>query len=252
MMEGMRRRVVGLMTVCAAAVLLVACGDDRTDVGTGGPSTTSPATTSTSTDAPTSTTAAGALPGERVEIFPYEGASLAVVGVEAGDTLNVRERPGTDSAVAFELEPLDMGFTATGHNRDMGDSFWSEINSEGRTGWANTSFLLQPGATDDITSQVAPNPEDRPRADTMRALGMAVAEPRASDEPPSRIVVVAGPSVGDLGEITIDIIGLGDDAVGGERLHIFGEPEDGGEGFVLRTVERTVLCSRGVSDGNCV
>jgi hypothetical protein len=59
------------------------------------------------------------------------------------------------------------------------------------------------------------------------------------------------PTVGDLGEVTYDVIGLGDDAVYGYRLHVFGEPVT--DGFSLRTVERTYLCSRGVdADELCV
>jgi hypothetical protein len=243
-----------LSTLVALALVLVvlvggaACGRNGEDVGAG-----DGRTTTTTTTAATTTTATppseDELPGERVEIFPHEGAQLAVVGVAVGDTLNVREGPGVDFGVAFELEPLAVGITATGHNRHLDESMWAEITAQGRTGWANTTYLLQPGAVDDITSQIA---EDRPRAETMRALGRVVAERVASDDPPSTIVVVDGPTVGDLAEITVDVIGFGDDSVGGERLHIFAEPAEGGTGFVLRTVERTVLCSRGVADETCV
>jgi hypothetical protein len=59
------------------------------------------------------------------------------------------------------------------------------------------------------------------------------------------------PSVGDLGEVTYDVIGLGDDAVRGLRLHVFGQPID--EGFSLKTVEMTALCGRGADDdGGCI
>ena len=40
---------------------------------------------------------------------------------------------------------------------------------------------------------------------------------------------------------------------GGERLHVFGQPLDSGEGFSLMAVEATVMCDRGVTDeGFCV
>jgi hypothetical protein len=249
-------RHLGWLAVVAVvvAVLGAACGGDGTTSagsGTGADGTTT--TVATSTTSTTAPPADGALPGERIEIYPYEGAPLAVVGVAADDTLNVRSGPGVDFDVVFELEPLATGVAATGHNRGLGDEgIWSEITSEGRTGWANTSYLLQPGGVDDITTEIAPRPEDRPRAETMRQLGETVAAMRASDDPRSSIVVVDGPQVGDLAEITVDVIGFGDDSVGGERLHIFAEPDEGGEGFVLRTVERTVLCSRAVDDNVCV
>jgi len=58
--------------------------------------------------------------------------------------------------------------------------------------------------------------------------------------------------VGDLGDTTYDVIGLGDDAQLGWRLHVFGTPSESGEGFFLKSIERTLLCGRGVSDGFCV
>ena len=50
----------------------------------------------------------------------------------------------------------------------------------------------------------------------------------------------------DLGEIAVDVIGLGDDSVGGYRLRIFAE--EGPDTFTVRTVERTTFCSRGAGD----
>lgn len=228
------------------ALLAVACGDDDGG-GRGAADTTQPSAT-------TATSSAAALPGERVEIFPYKDAKLAVVGVAAGDTLNVRSGPGTEFDVVYDLGPTAMNATATGHNRSVGDGvFWSEISADGRTGWARTSFLLQPGQVNDVTAAMFPTPADRPTAKTMAELGQAVARRRASQEPESRIVMVEQPTVGDLGEVTFDVIGVGDDSVGGERLKIFAEPGPRRESFTVRTVEATTFCSRGVSqDGLCV
>jgi hypothetical protein len=65
--------------------------------------------------------------------------------------------------------------------------------------------------------------------------------------------MVIPPTVGDLGEVTFDVVGLLDDAQLGWRLHIFGQPTEGGEGFSLKSVEATALCGRGVTeDGLCV
>jgi hypothetical protein len=53
--------------------------------------------------------------------------------------------------------------------------------------------------------------------------------------------------------VTYDVVGLGDDAVFGFRLHIFGEPTENGEAFSLKSVEATSLCGRAVTaDGVCV
>ncbi len=100
-----------------------------------------------------------------------------------------------------------------------------------------------------MTAQVVDSLGGTPSAETMLELGALVAEARASDEPPSRIRMTVPPKVGDLGEVTYDVVGLGDDALFGERLHIFGRPTEGGEGFALQSVERTLLCARGLSAG---
>jgi hypothetical protein len=241
------RRSSAALIVMVLAFVAGACGDDAADDGVGAANTTQ--TTSTTM----ASSAGEPLPGERVEIFPHKDAQLAVVGVAAGDTLNVRAGPGTEFDVVYDLGPTDMSATATGHNRSVGGSFWSEISVDGRTGWANTSYLLQPGQVDDVTASMFPTPADRPSARTMAEVGQAVARRRASEEPPSKIVVVEEPTVGDLGEITVDVIGLGDDSVGGERLKVFAQPDARRESFTVRSVEATTFCSRGVTgDRRCV
>ena len=69
-------------------------------------------------------------------------------------------------------------------------------------------------------------------------------------DPPSDIVIVVAPTVGDLGTVTYDVVGLGDDSVRGLRLLVFGEPVS--DGFSLKSVERTLLCGRGLFEGLCV
>lgn len=239
------KRSSATVLVVALAFSAAACGND----GEG-----ADAVNSTQPTATTASSSPAAMPGERVETFPYKGARLAVAGVAADDKLNVRSGPSTEFDVVFDLGPTAMHATATGHNRSVGaGGFWSEISADGRTGWAKTTFLLQPGQVDDITTALFPTPADRPTAKTMAELGQAVARRRASDEPKSNVVVVEHPTVGDLAEITVDVIGLGDDSVGGERLKIFAHPGQRGESFSVRTVEATTFCSRGVAeDRRCV
>lgn len=189
---------------------------------------------------------------------PYEGpplggrpGRLAVVGVAADDVLNVREEPGTDAAVVTTLDPLASEVAATGRARLLSTSIWLEVEVDGVTGWANSSFFAHLGATDDITARVLEDAGDRPSAPTLEELADAVATVVASQDPPSRVVVSAGPDGGDLGEVTVDVIGLADDAVMGLRLVVFATVDP--DGFTLRTVEATALCGRGVTaDGICV
>jgi hypothetical protein len=227
-----------LATALVLTVLAVACG------GTDGEPRTTGAAGPTGTTQPS---AGAGLPGERQEIFPYEGAKLAVAGVAADDTLKVRSGPGTDFNVVLELPPTAMNATATGHNRSRNAGFWSEITVEGRTGWANAAFLLQPGDVNDITAALFPTPAQRPTEKTMLELGRAVARIRTGHDPEADIVVVENPTVGDVGEITVDIVGLADDSVGAERLKIFAEAAARNERFTVRSVEATTFCRRGVT-----
>lgn len=247
-----------LLALAVVAVLAAGCGDD--DAGTTAGSTTTTTTTdvpkTSTTDGGPATTAAttpdGDLPGEPVEAPPAAGAELVVVGVEAGDVLHVRALPDPGAASVAQLGPLADGVAATGQNRRVGDAVWAQVESDGTTGWVNTAFVAQLGATDDATARLYPEVADRPVAETLVQLAGEVARDAAGDaEPAPRVTVVDGPSVGDLGEVVIDVIGYADDSVLGERLHLFAE-EEGSDSFRLRTVEATTLCRRAVSGGLCV
>lgn len=253
----MRRALLGLLAI---TLVLAGCGDDDAETTTGTSVVTETETDTETVTADPSTTSTTAtptpteLPGERIELFPYEGTELGVVGVQADDVLNVRAAPGVEYEIVARLDPLADGIQPTGHNRQLEDgTIWAQITADGTTGWASTAFLAHPGQVRDVTSQLYPTPEDRPRGDTMVQLGEQVADRVSVDgEPQPDVVVVDGPTVGDLGEITVDVVGYPDDAQYGERLRIFAEPDPGGESFTVRTVESELLCRRGVSDGLCV
>lgn len=135
--------------------------------------------------------------------------------------LNVRTGPGTDYPVAFTLAPRFTDVTATGHNRSLGDGgFWVEVSADGDLGWASVASLAHPGQVTDITGDLG----ELPAAETMVAIAEQVGALRASEEPRSDIVIVTDPEVGDLGEIKVDVIGLGDDAQSGERLRVSPPP----------------------------
>lgn len=215
--------------------------------------TTTTSTTTTTTTAPTGTTTT-TLPGEPLDIgWPAAGDVLGVVGVEHDDVLNVRRAPGTDREIVATLDPTADDVVATGRVRSLLRSIWYEVEVGGTVGWASASFLAYLGSTDDATSEIVDALGEIPRAETMVDLGAVVAEMMAFDEPPTRITVTVAPTVGDLGEVTYDVVGFPDDAVLGARLHVFGQPTADGEEFSLQAVERTWLCRRGVTpDGLCV
>ncbi len=270
-------RTSGLRAVVllAGVLLLSACaGDDATDViaddissstaastadtgtsettGTtlsttiGETTTTAEETTTTTQPATTATT----LPGEPIDAFAGAGAVLAVVGVADDDALNVRALPGTDQDVVATAGPTADDLVATGRARSLPNSIWYEVTVDGTTGWVSTRFVAFVGGTDDATAEYLAD-HSAPGAETMTDLGLIVAEDFASEDPPSSVVQSVAPTVGDLGEVTYDVIGLGDDALAGFRLHIFATEDENGETFTLRTIERTTFCTRGLSGELC-
>ena len=246
-------------------------------------STTEPPTT---TGAPSTTTSVAAtvpLPGDPSDFGPAEGAILAVVGVDHDDVLNVRDVPAGEIIATLDLLNPYVGFlevrdapsgeivavfdswagavVATGRTRQLPTTTWHELRVAGLTGWSSAAYLAQLGTTDDVTAHIIDILGEIPEAATMLDLGFVVAETVASDDPPSRVVVSVAPFVFEaIGEITVDVLNVGDDSILGSRLAIFAHagddwmPESLGP-FTLRSVERTVLCytSRGVTeDGLCL
>jgi hypothetical protein len=245
------------MLFAALSLALVACGGDSAATTTteASATTTAPTTTTqpatTTTTQPDTTTTTPELPGEPIEFGPREGDTLAVIGVAHDDVLNLRAAPGANQDIVAEIPNLYSDLTALGNTRDLGDAFWVEVDFEGTAGWVHMSFIGYIGVTDDATSQVVATLGDGPYAETMLDIGLIVAETFASEEPASIIVLTVAPTVGDLGEVTYDVIGIGDDAVRGFRVHVFGQPND--ETFDLKSVEVTTLCGRGVTDeGLCL
>lgn len=224
-----------------------------TGVTTTSTSSTSTTTTgsTTSTTAPTTTTTV--LAGEEIDFGPRAGDVLAVIGVRFDDVLNVRAGPGTDQPIVATLAPTSNEAVATGHTRALPRSFWTEVTVGDVTGWASLAYLGFLGVTSDVTGDVVAALGGVPTADTMEELGLVVAGTQASDEPRSDIVVVTAPTVGDVGEVVVDVVGLGDDALAGLRLRVVGGIPDSGDGFFLTLVEATALCARGVTgDGLCL
>ncbi len=216
------------------------------------PTTVPATTTSTSVEESTTTTGTSSgLPGEPIDFGPAEGDTLAVIGVAHDDVLNLRAAPGADQEILDGIPPLYDDLTALGETRQLPGSMWIRVDYDGSDGWVNIRFIGYLGDTTDATADIVESLGEVPGAETMLDLGQIVAESLASDEPVSDIVLTVAPTVGDLGEVTYDVVGLGDDAVRGLRVHVFGQPGD--ESFTLDTVEITTLCGRGVDgDGFCI
>ena len=232
--------------------------DDETTTSTtagDGSTTTVGSTTSGSDDETTTSTTDGSttttgLAGQPWDGFAQEGDVLAVLGVAHDDVLNVRAGPGTDTEIVATADPTANDLVATGRARELPRSFWYEVTVDGVTGWVSISFVAYEGGTDDATAEFLDG-DPLPEVETMQEMGELVAEAFASDEPPSDIVQSVAPTVGDLGEVTYDVVGIGDDAGAGYRLRVFATPTESGEGFALKSIERTWYCTRGLSGELC-
>lgn len=261
---------------------------EGTTTGDGGGSPSGEESPADEASAPTTAAADRApsgedLPGEPYEYGPDEGTSLAVVGVDFDDVLNVRDVPfgeiiatlDYEHPIAYLLgvrempagEPIawfdswDGAIVATGRTRKLPTTVWHEVQVAGVTGWASGAYLAPIGLSEDVTAHIIDRFGEQPEVDTLADLALLVGESFASVEPPSRVVITLAPGVFEaIGEVTVDVLGLGDDSLLGYRLHIaadaggdwmFGDPGP----FTFRSVRRTVLCHshRGVTaDGLCV
>ena len=218
-------------------------------------STSTVPTVTTTLPDPTTTTIPSTLEigdweGELIEFGPTNGARLLVVGVRYNDVLNVRDGPGADHGVITTLEPVSTQPLALGMTWLRPESAWYAIDIDGVQGWASAQFLSQRAGIFDVTATVVERMGEVPESGSLIELGMSIARAYASEDPPSTIEQPAGVIIGEVGEITIDVIGLGDDAVAGYRLRIVADDVDGR--WVLSNVEATVLCSRGVAEDRCV
>lgn len=248
------------LLIAGVLILTAGCATEaETTTTTGAVDTTSTTESVTTTTAESTTTTAGetttttsttttvtTIPGEPIDFGPMEGDVLMVIGVAHDDVLNLRELPGPSFDIIDTIPPDYMELVALGNTRDIGPAFWIEVEYEGTVGWVHMGFVGFEGITDDMTAFVVDELGERPTAESLSELGLIVAEVFASEEPESDLVMVAPESVGDLGEVTYDVIGLGDDAVLGMRVHVFADEVS--DGFSLHTVEVTTICGRGVDD----
>ena len=251
----------GLLLLVSLTLVSACSPSDGTSSSSSTSSTTSEQTTTTAqttttgmeqTTTTVASTTSTTLRGDPVAGGPTRGSVFWVVGVAHDDVLNLRVAPGADQTIILGIPPTEDSVLALGETRAL-PAWWTRVEYDGVFGWVHLSYLAFGGATTDMTSEVLARTGGTLEAATMADLGLAVAEVVASEDPPSDIVMVVPATIGDLGEVTFDVIGLGDDSVRGIRLHVFGAQT--GAGFSLKSVEGTALCdpTRGVTDdGLCV
>ena len=174
---------------------------------------------------------------------PAEGTALATVGINHAEHVSVYGHPAGEEVVAT-LDSLAQEIVATGNIRVLEANLWYEVSVGEATGWVNSLHLAYLGSADDVTWQIITSMGQTPTTETMIDLGQIVAEAVAADDPLSRIAISGAPVVGDLGEITMDVTNPSGDVFVGFRLHVFAHVHENGEGFTLKSIERTWLCAR--------
>ena len=259
-----------LALIVAIAALVVALGDSDDDGAaavddqpeatavTSAPVATAPAPIPTTTIStvqtlpPAPTTTAGqqvvtattaAEPDEEAE----QRLVLAVVGIGYDSTLNVREEPG--GQIVARLDSAATGIVPTGTRQEVSGVLWHEVHAAGVVGWVSGDYVTPLGATVDATTEIVARLGQAPSAANLAALGRTVAGAVASEsDPESRVRISGEPTVGELSEVTMDVVGQPDDSIRGFRLRVFATRNSDGT-FTLRNVEGTVMCyiDRGVS-----
>lgn len=251
-----------MITVAAAAatLALASCGADDDEAPP--PQTVQPTETAspspeeaTPGEAPTDNAPVppdDALPGADTELGPAAGDRLIPVGVAHDDVLHVRDAPGADSGAVGQLQPVDTGITATGHNRQLDDSsVWAEIEvpDEQIIGWSSTEYLGYIGDAVDITADFP----DGWTGESVWQLAEQVIAARYEDhedyEDLSFVLIADAVEVPGASDALIDVLEFADHAVRGDRVSVRGTATD--EGYLLERVAVTPLCWRGVSQGLC-
>lgn len=245
-------------TTTAAATETVEGGDGQTEPTVDEPSEGDPDEADGTTTRATSTPVEDNLPGEPFFIGPARGEAMDVVGVRYNDVLNLRALPDPGADIVTTAAPLSAAPTlvSSGEGRLLTSAAWWEITADGEPVWANATFLGSLGPAGDVTDEL-PALEASSLSDLAEAVGAT-----RGDGPEPLVVFATEPVAidGNGGEATIDVIGLGDDAVKGERIDIrydfiYDNPDaDNREvvGYRLTSATATAICGRGVSsDGRC-
>ena len=174
--------------------------------------------------------------------------------------LIVRDAGSDDIVATLDLR---QGAVATGNVRKLPTTIWYEVRIGDLVGWASGAYLAPLGADRDATAEVEEALGGTPTADTLGDIGLLVSGVFASSgEVQSRTTISSRPGVFEaLGDITLDVLGLPDDAVRGYRINITADAgaedwtQDDAGPFTLRSVTVTPICDshRGVSqEGLCL
>lgn len=75
------------------------------------------------------------------EQTPEPAKRYRVIGVAAGDVLNVRAQPDPSGEIVGALEPNASGVVVAGTRVEINGSVWWQVVGGGRLGWVNARYL---------------------------------------------------------------------------------------------------------------
>jgi hypothetical protein len=157
-----------------------------------------------------------------------------VIGVESEPSPGLLSFPGQSGEPVFEVSPLEDDLEALGRAWEIDGVAWEWLLVQGHEGYLPRSWLGFIGEPEDVTSQFAAL-----TSDSVARLGEEI----ASEIEATKTVLVAQAS--PL-EVVYDVVGLGDDSIAGYRIRVSAREEDTG-GFAPESVERSPLCTRGLT-----
>jgi len=169
----------------------------------------------------------------------------------------VRTGPGSGYDPVASLEPTATEIPVTGAAWLLPTAIWYEIIPPvGEPGWVNDSYIGLMGSTDDVTTLVHRMLGTPLADDDLLALGATIANAFLSDEGGGWIALVELPEPGSttaVSSVTYDAIGVGDDSIKGYRLVVHATQDVAGGSYLMRSVEQTLVCLRGIdAEGFCV
>lgn len=193
------------------------------------------------------------VPGEETETyFSTEGQEVGVAGLGPDmEPVVVREQPAADSAPVAEVDRLGAVVLAGREWRDPAlaeQGYWAAVRVEGVQGWMPSGNLYHFGGNTDVTADYADIPA------SSGAQGMVAAVAEQATRGMGDWILETTPDYADEPFYRVDVTGMQDDAQAGERLFITVREDVGENGreYTVDTVERTLLCHRGVSGGLCL
>ncbi len=222
---------------------------------------TTAAASSTITTAPSTSTTSTQL-GSAYSIGPAQGETMDVVGVAWDDVLNFRTAADPSASIVDTVAPFSStpAVISQGDGWLLANSAWWRVTEGGQEAWANTTFLGQLGATTNIFGGLSASMPSLSAPD-LDTLAENIGSARSGGPVP--LVVFSTEPVGldaQGGEATIDVIGLGDDSVKGERISIgfryivddINAESPQVVAIELISASAQVICGRGLSGGLCL